>query len=85
MINGTKKTGLAKDFSTYLTEKGYNEAKTETGEATSKSKITVYNGSEDMKADLQTDFKIDNIEFLTSSDKTFDVVVILGDDHELMH
>ncbi|WP_298837760.1 LCP family protein [Clostridium sp.] len=85
VINGTKKTGLAKDFSTYLTEKGYNEAKTETGEATSKSKITVYNGSEDMKADLQTDFKIDNIEFLTSSDKTFDVVVILGDDHELMH
>ncbi|MBU3160124.1 LCP family protein [Clostridium frigoris] len=85
VINGTQKTGLAKDFSTYLTEKGYNEAKTETGEATSKSKITVYNGSKDMKADLQTDFKIDNIEFLSSSNKSFDIVVTLGDDHELMH
>ncbi|MEF2110969.1 MULTISPECIES: LCP family protein [Clostridium] len=85
VINGTKKTGLAKDFSTYLVEKGYNEAKTQTGKATVKSKIIVYNGSEDMKSKLQTDFKIDNIEFLSSSDKNFDVVVTLGDDHELMH
>jgi len=85
VINGTKKTGLAKDFSTYLTEKGYNEATTETGEATDKSKIIVYNGSEDMKADLEKDFKIDNIEFLSSNDKKFDVVVTLGEDHELMH
>lgn len=85
VVNGTKTTGLAKDFSTYLQENGYNKAVTETGEATTKSKIIVYNGSEDMKADLETDFKIDNIEFLSSDDKSFDVVVVLGEDHKLMH
>ena len=85
VINGTKTTGLAKDFSTYLQENGYNKAVTETGEATTKTKIIVYNGSEDMKDDLETDFKIDNIEFLSSNDKSFDVVVLLGEDHKLMH
>lgn len=85
VINGTTTTGLASDFSTYLTENGYNKAVTQNGETTDKSKITVYNGNEDMKENLETDFKIDNIEFLTSSDKTFDVVVMLGKDHKLMH
>ena len=50
-----------------------------------KVKLSVYNGDENMKTDLKKDFKIDNIEFLSSSDKEFDIVVVLGDDHELMH
>ena len=32
VINGTKKPGLASDFSTYLKSKGYNDVKTENGE-----------------------------------------------------
>jgi len=82
VINGTKTTGLASDFSTYLVGKGYNKAVTGNGEAITKSKIIVYNGSEGMKADLEEDFKIDNIEFLSSDDKSFDVVVLLGEDHQ---
>jgi len=83
--NGTKTVGLASDFNTYLVENGYSKAITGNGEATSKSKITVYNGDESMKADLQKDFKIDNIEFLESSNKEFDIIVLLGEDHKLMH
>ncbi|MGH4051019.1 MAG: LCP family protein [Clostridium sp.] len=83
--NGTKISGLASDFNTYLMENDYSKAITGNGEATSKSKITVYNGDESMKDDLQKDFKIDNIEFLESSNKEFDIIVLLGEDHELMH
>ncbi len=85
VINGTKTPGLASDFSTYLVENGYNKAVTGNGEATSKTKILVYNGDKDMKNDLEKDFKIDNIEFLSSSDEKFDIIVFLGKDHKLMH
>lgn len=85
VINGTKTPGLASDFSTYLVENGYNKAVTGNGEATSKTKILVYNGNKDIKNDLEKDFKIDNIEFLSSSDEKFDVIVLLGEDHKLMH
>ena len=85
ILNGTKKSGLASDFSKYLSEKGYNKAVTDNGETTSKSKIIVYNGSEDIKADLIKDFKIDNIEFLSSKEENFDIIVLLGEDHEYMY
>ncbi|MBU3110434.1 LCP family protein [Clostridium lacusfryxellense] len=85
IINGTKTVGLASDYSSYLVENGYNKAVTGNGDAASKSKISVYNGDENMKTQLKKDFKIDNIEFLSSSDGEFDIVVVLGDDHKLMH
>jgi len=85
IMNGTKKSGLASDFSKYLSEKGYNKAVTENGDSTSKTKIIVYNGSEDIKADLIKDFKIDNIEFLSSTQENFDIIVLLGEDHEYMY
>ncbi|MFT5874622.1 MAG: LCP family protein required for cell wall assembly [Clostridium sp.] len=85
IINGTKKSGLASDFSKYLSEKGYNKSLTENGEPNSKTKIIVYNSSEDIKADLIKDFKIDNIEFLSSTEENFDIIVLLGEDHEYMY
>jgi len=85
VINGTKTSGLASDYATYLVENGYNKATTGNGEATSKTKILVYNANKDIKADIEKDFQIDNIEFLSSSDETYDVIVILGKDHKLMH
>lgn len=85
VLNGTKKPGLASDFSTYISEKGYNKAVTENGTATSKTKLLVYSSNEDLKATLKKDFKIDNIEFLSSTQEKFDIIVLLGDDHEYMH
>lgn len=85
IINGTKKSGLASDFSTYLVEKGYNKAVTENGEATSKTKILVYNSNNDIKTALIKDFKIDNIEFISSEQENFDIIVMLGEDHEYMY
>lgn len=85
IINGTKTAGLASDYSTYLVEHGYNKAVTGNGDASSISKISVYNGDENIKTDLKKDFKIDNIDFLSSNDEEFDLVVVLGDDHKLMH
>jgi len=85
IVNGTKTSGLASDYATYLQEKGYSKAVTGNGEATSKTKILVYNSTKDIKTELEKDFKIDNIEFLTSSTETYDVIVLLGEDHKLMH
>ena len=85
VVNGTKKPGLASDFSAYLTEKAYNKAVTENGAATSKTKLLVYNGNEDIETALKKDFKIDNIEFLSSKQENFDIIVLLGEDHEYMH
>ena len=85
IINGTKKAGLASDFSTYLEEKGYNKPVTENGDTTSKTKILVYNSNNDIKTALIKDFKIDNIEFLSSTQENFDIIVLLGEDHEYMY
>jgi LCP family protein required for cell wall assembly len=85
VVNGTKKPGLASDFSTYLVEKAYTKAVTENGATVSDSKIVVYNSSEDIKTALIKDFKIDNIEFLSSTQENFDIIVLLGEDHQYMH
>lgn len=85
VINGTKKAGLASDFATYLQQKGYKKPETLNGDATSKTKILVYNGNEDMKTSLVKDFKIDNIEFLSSTQENFDIIVMLGEDHEYVN
>jgi LCP family protein required for cell wall assembly len=85
VLNGTKKVGLASDYSTYITKIGYKEVVTDNGEAASTSKILVYNGDESIKDDLIKDFKIDNIQFLSSTEKKFDIIVILGEDHEFIY
>jgi len=85
ILNGTKKSGLASDFSKYLSENGYNKAVTDNGDPTSKTKIIVYNKSEDIKADLIKDFKTDNIEFLSSEEENFDIIVMLGEDHDYIY
>ena len=84
VINGTQKSGLASDFKAFLTEKGYSNVVTENGTATTKTEILVYNNNKDMEAVLKKDFKIDNIEFSTSTTENFDIIVILGEDHEYM-
>jgi LCP family protein required for cell wall assembly len=85
VLNGTEKVGLASDYSTYITKIGYKEVVTDNGEAANTSKILVYNGDEAIKDDLIKDFKIDNIQFLSSTDKNFDIIVILGEDHEYIY
>ncbi|MBU3145557.1 LCP family protein [Clostridium sp. CF012] len=85
IINGTKKSGLASDFSKYLVAKGYNKAEAVNGDTTSKTKILVYNSNSDIKTALIKDFKIDNIEFLSSTQENFDIIVLLGEDHEYMY
>ncbi|MCB2288742.1 LCP family protein [Clostridium sp. CS001] len=82
VINGTKKPGLASDFKEFLAEKGYSKVTTENGPATSKTKIEVYKGDKEIEEDLKKDFKIDNIEFLLPTKDNFDMIVILGEDHE---
>jgi LCP family protein required for cell wall assembly len=84
VINGTQKSGLASDFSTYLTGKGYSKVVTENGQSTSKTKVLVYSSNKDMEAQLKKDFKIDNIEFLSSTQENFDIIIMLGEDHEYM-
>jgi len=85
IVNGTKKPGLASDFAKFLVEKGYNKATTENGETASKSKILVYNGNNDIKTALIKDFKIDNIEFSSSTQENFDIIVVLGEEHEYIY
>ncbi|MGH4139281.1 LCP family protein [Clostridium sp.] len=84
VINGTKKAGLASDFATYLQQKGYKKPETSNGDSTSKTKILVYNGNEGIKTSLVKDFKIDNIEFSSSKQDNFDIIVMLGEDHKYM-
>ncbi|MGH4118835.1 LCP family protein [Clostridium sp.] len=85
ILNGTKKVGLASDFSEYLKENGYNEAVTGNGEATSETIVTVNENSKGLINDLKKDFKINNIKFSSSIEGEFDIIVLLGEDHELMH
>ena len=84
VINGTQKAGLASDFKTYLTEKGYANVVTENGSSTSKTKMLVYSSNKEMEEELKKDFKIDNIEFSSSSMENFDIIITLGENHEYM-
>lgn len=84
IINGTEKSGLASDFSTYLKENGYNDVVTENGDPNSKSIVTVSENNKDIVSNLKKDFKIDNIELSSSIQENFDIIVVLGEDHEYM-
>ncbi|MBK5241572.1 LCP family protein [Clostridium sp.] len=85
VLNGTKKVGLASDFSKYLKENGYNEVVIGNGEATSETIVSVNENSKDLINDFKNDFKINNIKISTSIEGEFDIIVLLGEDHELMH
>ena len=82
ILNGTKTSGLAKNYSAYLKAKGYTNIETGNGKDTIKTKVLVYNSTKDIKTELENDFNLDNIEFLTSSSQTYDVVVTLGEDYK---
>ncbi|MCJ7690490.1 MAG: LCP family protein, partial [Clostridiaceae bacterium] len=85
VLNGTKKPGLANDFSNYLKENGYNEVLTGNGEATSETIVTVNENSNEIINDLKKDFKINKFKVSSSIEGEFDIIVLLGEDHELMH
>jgi LCP family protein required for cell wall assembly len=85
VINGTGKVGLASDFSRYLKENGYNDAIVENGDATNKTVILVNNNNTEMISNLKKDFRIDNIEFSSSIEENFDIIVVLGEDHDYIY
>jgi LCP family protein required for cell wall assembly len=85
VLNGTKKTGLAGDFSKYLKENGYIEVVTGNGDATSETVVMVNENNKDIVNNLKKDFKINNIEVSSSTQEEFDIIVLLGEDYEYMY
>lgn len=85
VLNGTKKTGLASDFSKYLKENGYIQVATGNGDTTSETVVMVNENNKDMINNLKKDFKINNIEVSSLTEEEFDIIVLLGEDYEYMY
>ncbi|MFD3157616.1 LCP family protein [Haloimpatiens sp. FM7330] len=83
VLNGTKKSGLASNFSTYLNQKGYTNIKTGNGQKTNSTKI-IFNKKldEDVMSNIKNEFNIHNVENNYSNDGNFDIIVLLGEDHD---
>jgi LCP family protein required for cell wall assembly len=82
VLNGTKKTGLAADFSKYLKENGYVQVVTGNGDTTSETVIMVNENNKDIVNNLKKDFNINNIEVLSLTEEEFDIMVLLGEDYD---
>jgi LCP family protein required for cell wall assembly len=85
VLNGTKKTGLAGDFSKYLKENGYTQVVTGNGDATSETVVKVNENNKDIVNNLKKEFMINNIEVSSSIQEEFDIIVLLGENYEYMY
>ncbi|WP_435788620.1 LCP family protein [Clostridium sp.] len=85
VLNGTKKTGLAANFSEYLKENEYTQVVTGNGDSTSETVVRVNENNKDIVDNLKKDFMMNNIEVSSLTEEEFDIIVLLGEDYEYMY
>lgn len=85
IANCTNKGGLAGDFSNYIKKIGYTNTYLFNGEKMPKSKI-IFNGVDEEIIDIvKKDFHIANVEINSSKQQKFDIMVLLGNDHNYIN
>lgn len=85
ILNQTNKVGLAKDLGDSITKKGYKNIVTGNITGDKKTKIIFYGIDEETAKLLKKDFNIDNVEFNKEKKDKFDMVVLLGYDHDYIN
>lgn len=80
--NGTGIQGLAAEVKKSLESNGYENVTVGNTSSTETSKVTAYNMDEDINLILVDEFKIPNVDVLTSSDNQYDIVITLGNDYK---
>lgn len=85
ILNQTNKVGLAKDFSDHICEKGYINATTGNITGDDKTKIVFYGMDKDTAKIIMKDFNINNVEFKDEKKDKFDMVILLGYDHDYIN
>lgn len=80
ILNGTKTNGLASNISKKAEALGYKNISIGNTDKVEKSRILVKPYSDEMKAQLERDFNIHNIETLKENNEDFDAIVYIGED-----
>lgn len=86
ILNSTLKEGLAKNFGENIEKKGYTQYST--GNAKEKrqtSKIRIYGLKKDTVEIIKKDFNIDDVEYMSDYNESFEVEVILGEDWDFVY
>ena len=83
ILNGTKTNGLASNISKKAEALGYKNISIGNTDKIEKSRILVKSYSDEMKAQLERDFNIRNIETLKENSEDFDAIVYIGEDFKI--
>lgn len=82
ILNETNKSGLASNLKEYVESKGYKNISTGNKTGQDKTKIILYGVSSEIADKITEDFKIYNKEIIEQKNGEYDVVVLLGYDHD---
>ncbi|MBU3146691.1 LCP family protein [Clostridium sp. CF012] len=82
VLNCTPRTGLAANYATTISEKGYKKAETGNGEKLQKSKIVTYGVDSKYDSIIKSEFGINNIERVSEKKGNFDITIMLGEDYK---
>lgn len=85
ILNETNKSGLASNLKEYIEGKGYKNISTGNKTGQDKTKIILYGVSTEIADKITEDFKIYNKEIIDKKSGEYDVVVLLGYDHDYIN
>lgn len=86
ILNSTAKDGLAGNFGENIAKKGYSQYTTgNANENRQTSKIKIYGLKEDAVEIIKKDFNIDDVEYMSDYNESFEIEVILGEDRDFVY
>lgn len=82
VLNGTGKSGLAKNFSDFIKSEGYTNVSLGNADITNETKL-IFNGLDEITTEIiKKDFSVKNIKKNVLKDEKFDIIVVLGNDRD---
>lgn len=81
VLNCTSKTGIATNYSTIISQKGYEHVEIGNSKKLLKSKIIIYGLDNKYDSIIKSEFGINNIERVMKKQGNFDIIVMLGEDY----
>ena len=82
VLNGTNKNGLAKEYADKLKQKGYTNIVTGNGTKAKKSKAVLYGIDKSYEDTVKEDMGLSNVENNQQKNKSFDIIVMIGEDYK---
>ncbi|KYH34497.1 transcriptional regulator LytR [Clostridium tepidiprofundi DSM 19306] len=85
VLNATNKRGLAKNFSDFINKEGYTKTFLGNAKSTDVTKMIFYGVDENVAKVVEREFNIHNVEINAKKEGNYDIVIILGRDHDYVN